>query len=100
MDPTTGPQPTLDGALLGTPTASAPKGCAKVFVPDLTDGARVESPFVVRDVARRQKRNGDPFLKLQLGDVTGAVEAVVWEGVDDAARAAAPGSVVVVLGTF
>jgi 3'-5' exoribonuclease len=83
-------QPTLDS----TATNS------KVFVRELCDGARVESPFLVRDVARRQKRNGDSFLKLQLGDVTGAVEAVVWDGVDAAAEAAAPGSVVFATGTF
>src|SRR3954449_2078409 len=84
-------QPTLDS------TASVP---GKVFVRELVDGAPVESPFLVRDVTRRQKRNGDSFLKLQLGDVTGAVEAVVWDEVDDAARAAAPGAVVVASGTF
>src|SRR3954468_1283052 len=84
-------QPTLDS------TASVP---GKIFVRELVDGAPVESPFLVRDVARRQKRNGDSFLKLQLGDVTGAVEAVVWDEVDDAARAAAPGAVVFASGTF
>jgi 3'-5' exoribonuclease len=84
-------QPTLDS------TASVP---SKVFVRELADGVLVESPFLVRDVTRRQKRNGDSFLKLQLGDVTGAVEAVVWDGVDEAARAAAPGSVVFASGTF
>jgi 3'-5' exoribonuclease len=84
-------QPTLDS------TAAVP---AKVFVRELVDGVLVESPFLVRDVTRRQKRNGDSFLKLQLGDVTGAVEAVVWDGVDEAARAAAPGAVVFASGTF
>jgi 3'-5' exoribonuclease len=83
-------QPTLDSTAVHS----------KVFVRELCDGARVESPFLVRDVARRQKRNGDSFLKLQLGDVTGAVEAVVWDGVDAAAEAAAPGSVVFASGTF
>src|SRR5439155_15229164 len=91
MEPSTAAQPTLDS------TASP---AAKVFVRELADGARVESPFLVRDVARRQKKNGDSFLKLQLGDVTGAVEAVVWDGVDAAAEAAAPGSVVFADGTF
>jgi 3'-5' exoribonuclease len=83
-------QPTLDSTAVHS----------KVFVRELCDGARVESPFLVRDVARRQKKNGDAFLKLQLGDVTGAVEAVVWDGVDAAAEAAAPGSVVFASGTF
>jgi 3'-5' exoribonuclease len=84
-------QPTLDS------TAPVP---SKVFVRELVDGVLVESPFLVRDATRRQKRNGDSFLKLQLGDVTGAVEAVVWEGVDEAAQAAAPGAVVFASGTF
>jgi 3'-5' exoribonuclease len=105
MDPAVAPaQPTLESATLldagGGGADSTAEGCVKVFVRDLSDGARVESPFVVRDVARRQKRNGDFFLKLQLGDATGAVEAVVWDGVDQAAEAAAPGSVVVALGTY
>jgi 3'-5' exoribonuclease len=91
MDRTNGAQATLDST--ATP-------CSKVFVRELAHGARVESPFLVRDVARRQKKNGEAFLKLQLGDVTGAVEAVVWDEVDDAARAAAPGSVVFATGTF
>jgi 3'-5' exoribonuclease len=99
MESQNGAQATLDAA--PAPLDAAPAGpCAKVFVRELADGARVESPFVVRDVARRQKKNGDAFLKLQLGDVTGAVEAVVWDGVDDAAQAAAPGAVVVALGTY
>jgi 3'-5' exoribonuclease len=83
-------QPTLDSTAIRT----------KVFVRELADGARVESPFLVRDVTRRQKKNGDSFLKLQLGDVTGAVEAVVWDGVDAAAEAAAPGAVVFASGDF
>src|SRR5438309_72740 len=91
MEPTQAPaQPTLDGtsALLEGAVSSTAEVGAKVFVRDLADGARVESPFVVRDVARRQKRNGDSFLKLQLGDVTGAVEGVVWDGIDEAAATA------------
>jgi 3'-5' exoribonuclease len=77
-----------------------PPAPVKVFVRDLAEGARVESPFLVRDVARRQKRNGDAFLKLQLGDVTGAVEAVVWDGVDAACEVASAGSVVIAAGIY
>ena len=54
---------------------------AKCFVRDLVDGQEVDSIFLVRAQSRRQKRSGEPFLKLQLGDVTGSVEAVVWDGV-------------------
>ena len=73
---------------------------AKAFVRDLVDGQQVESPFLVRDRTRREKRNGDPFLKLQLGDVTGMVDAVVWDGVDDVLPVAAPGAVVIVAGRY
>jgi 3'-5' exoribonuclease len=74
--------------------------CSKAFVRDLADGQQVESPFVVRDRVRRQKRNGESFMKLQLGDVTGTVEGVVWEAVDEVADVALPGAVVVVLGRY
>jgi 3'-5' exoribonuclease len=72
----------------------------KVFARDLVDGQQVETVFVVREVSRRAKRNGDAFLKLQLGDVTGRVEAVCWDGVDSAAEVATRGTVVIVQGTF
>ena len=77
-----------------------PTLCEKVFARDLVDGQQVETAFVVREVSRRAKRNGEAFLKLQLGDVTGRVEGVCWDGVDEVAEAAAPGTVVIVRGTF
>ena len=39
----------------------------KCFVRDLVDGQEVDAIFVVRARNRRQKRNGESFLKLQLG---------------------------------
>ena len=72
----------------------------KAFVRDLADGQQIESPFVVRDRSHRQKRNGESFLKLQLGDCTGVVEAVVWEGVDEVVAVSAPGAVVMVSGRY
>jgi 3'-5' exoribonuclease len=77
---------------------SAP--AVKRFARELTDGEAVDSHFVVRDRQRRQKRNGEDFLKLQLGDVTGALEAVVWDGVEAAFEAAVPGTVVRVAGVY
>ena len=101
MDPAPA-QPQLDGSPAFIDDAPVPSGPppapVKVFVKDLTDVAAVESPFVVREVTRRQKRNGDAFLKLKLGDVTGTVEAVVWDGVDDASEAAVLGAVVIANG--
>ncbi|MEX2025372.1 MAG: OB-fold nucleic acid binding domain-containing protein, partial [Thermoleophilaceae bacterium] len=69
-------------------------------VRDLVDGQAVDSVFEVRDATRRQKKNGDPFLKLQLGDATGQVEAVVWDDVEAVAALATAGTVVRVLGSF
>ena len=99
---------TIDDSLLtleeprGPGPAAVPIAPAaeKVFVRDLVDGQSINSVFVVRDRTRRQKRNGDSFLKLQLGDVTGALEAVVWDAVDELFVAAAPGAVVRVGGHF
>jgi 3'-5' exoribonuclease len=72
----------------------------KAFVRDLQDGQEVDSVFVVQELSRRQKRNGEPFLKLWLGDASGRVEGVVWDGVEEAAGCAAPGTVVKVSGLY
>jgi 3'-5' exoribonuclease len=73
---------------------------SKCFVRDLADGQEVDTIFVVRARNRRQKRNGEPFLKLQLGDATGSVEAVVWDGVDELDQLCEGGSIVRVLGRY
>jgi 3'-5' exoribonuclease len=78
-------------------TTLTPTRC---FVRDLADGQEVNEIFLVRAHMRRQRRNGDPFLKLQLGDMTGAVEAVIWDEVDAMAPICAAGCVVRVLGRF
>ena len=72
----------------------------KVFVRDLADGQAVDTVFLVRERTRRQKRNGEPFLKLQLGDVTGQVEAVAWDGVEQLEACAEPGAAVRVAGRY
>ena len=74
--------------------------CTKQFVRDLRDGQAVDCVFEVREANRRQKRNGEAFLKLQLGDVTGAVEGVVWDCVEEVAEVARPGTPVHVAGCF
>ena len=73
---------------------------AKCFVRDLANGQDVDSIFVVRSHSERQKRNGESFLKLQLGDVTGSVEAVVWDEVRELAPLCPSGAVIRVLGRF
>ena len=72
----------------------------RCFVRDLADGQELNEVFVVRAHTRRQRRNGEPFLKLQLGDTTGAVEAVIWDEVDALAPICPAGSVVRILGRY
>jgi 3'-5' exoribonuclease len=72
----------------------------KVLVRDLVDGQAVDSVFVVQERSRRQKRSGDPFLKLRLGDVSGSVEAVLWDGVEHVVPLCGVGAVVRVSGHF
>ncbi|HLM86403.1 MAG TPA: HD domain-containing protein [Solirubrobacteraceae bacterium] len=60
---------------------------------ELTDGMEVDQVLLVRDAERRRRRDGGEYLRLQLGDRTGAVACMVWEElgeVEDLARAGAP----------
>jgi DNA polymerase III alpha subunit len=72
----------------------------KCFVRDLVDGQEVDAIFVVRSRNRRQRRNGESFLKLQLGDATGSVEGVVWDDVEAIDPICTGGAIVRVLGRF
>jgi 3'-5' exoribonuclease len=78
-------------------TSLTPNRC---YVRDFVDGQDVDQVFVVRARTLRQKRNGEPFLKLQLGDLSGSIEAVMWDGVGDAESVCASGAVVRVAGRF
>jgi 3'-5' exoribonuclease len=67
---------------------------------DLEAGQRVAAPFCVRERDLRQKRNGEPFLRLVLGDSSGTIEAVAWDDAEGRYKAAEPGTVVHVTGIF
>src|ERR1700678_1257082 len=63
---------------------------------ELTDGAEIDQVWRVREAERRQRRDGGEYLRLQLGDRTGAVACMVWEElveVEEIARTGAPVSV-------
>ena len=66
-----------------------------VLLRELSDGDEV-----VRERERRQKRNGEHYLRIVLADRTGTVPAVAWEGVAECFEVCAPGSVVLVSGSF
>jgi 3'-5' exoribonuclease len=73
---------------------------SKLFVRDLQEGQDVESVFLVRDRRLSETRNGDPFLRLELGDVTGSLQAVAWDDASEAAATCEPGAVVHASGRF
>ena len=76
---------------------SAPQ---RVALRDLDDGQRVEGVYAVRERELRRKRNGEPWLRLSLGDAGGAVEAVSWEDAEARYALAGSGSAVFVTGVF
>jgi 3'-5' exoribonuclease len=71
-----------------------------MFVNELSDGVEVDLVLLVREVERRQRRDGGEYLRLQLGDRTGAVGCVVWEELADAEELARAGEPVRVSGRY
>jgi 3'-5' exoribonuclease len=67
---------------------------------ELSDGDQVAGAFVVRERERRQKRNGEDFLRVVLADKTGTVPAIAWDAVAECFEVCAPGSIVLVSGSF
>jgi 3'-5' exoribonuclease len=60
---------------------------------ELRDGMDIDQVLLVREIERRQRRDGGDYLRLQLGDRTGAVACMVWEElreVEEIARGGAP----------
>jgi 3'-5' exoribonuclease len=56
-----------------------------VFVSDLKPDQTVTSFFLVREKEIRATREGKSYLRLELGDRTGPIEARMWEGFERAA---------------
>jgi 3'-5' exoribonuclease len=63
-----------------------------MLVNEFSDGIEIDQVLLVREAERRQRRDGGEYLRLQLGDRTGAVVAMVWEelaGIEELAHAGA-----------
>jgi 3'-5' exoribonuclease len=67
---------------------------------ELTDGTEVDQVFLVRACERRQRRDGGGYLRVHLGDRSGSVVCVVWEGLAEAELLARAGAPVRVSGRF
>ncbi len=69
-------------------------------VRQFADGCDVVQALLVRDAEVRSRRDGEEFLKLVLGDRTGSVPAIVWDGVAQARELCRAGKVVHVSGRY
>src|SRR5690242_344763 len=82
-------------------SASAPVEMAvRVPLGELEDGQRVGGVFAVRERELRRKRNGEPWLRLSVGDATGTAEAVCWEDAETLYALCCTGSAVFIAGAF
>ncbi len=75
-------------------------GAERIPLRELENGQSVSGAYAVRDRELRRKRNGDPWLKLTLGDASGSLEAVSWDDAERLYGVAEPGACVVVAGTY
>jgi len=81
---------------ISIPTPPEPR----VPLGELEDGQRVRGVYAVRERELRRKRNGEPWLRLVLGDASGSAEAVSWEEAEEFYALCAKGSAVFVTGIF
>ncbi len=58
------------------------------FIAQMTPGDTVDDLFAVTSKTSAQKKDGNRFLRLALNDKTGSIQAVVWDNVEAADKAA------------
>jgi 3'-5' exoribonuclease len=71
-----------------------------VLVNELTDGIEIDQVLIVRQAERRQRRDGGDYMRLQLGDRTGALACMVWDELTEVEQLAKAGSPVRIRGRF
>ncbi len=69
-------------------------------VREFADGCDVAQALLVREAELRTRRDGGEYLKVMLGDRTGSVPAIVWEGVAEIRELCLPGEVVHATGRY
>jgi 3'-5' exoribonuclease len=67
---------------------------------ELSDGMEIDQVLLVREAERRQRRDGGDYLRLQLGDRTGAVACMVWEELVEVEELARAGTVLRIRGRY
>jgi 3'-5' exoribonuclease len=71
-----------------------------MLVNEFSDGVEIDQVLLVREAERRQRRDGGEYLRLHLGDRTGAVVAMVWEELGEIGELACTGAPVHVRGRY
>ncbi|MEI2703148.1 MAG: HD domain-containing protein [Baekduia sp.] len=71
-----------------------------MLVREFEDGQQVDQVLLVREVERRTKRDGASYLRLTLGDRSGALTAMVWDDVTRSSELCRGGHPVHVTGRF
>jgi 3'-5' exoribonuclease len=71
-----------------------------MLVNELSDGTEIDQVLLVRATERRARRDGGEYLRLQLGDRTGAVVSMVWDDLAEMERLATAGAPVRVSGRY
>jgi 3'-5' exoribonuclease len=71
-----------------------------VLIHELIDGMEIDQVLLVRQLERRARRDGGNYLRLLLGDRTGALPTMVWEGLEQTEALARPGEPVHVRGRY
>jgi 3'-5' exoribonuclease len=71
-----------------------------MLLSELSDGAEVDQVLLVRDAERRRRRDGGEYLRLLLGDRSGAVACMIWEELEGVAELARAGTPVHVRGRY
>jgi 3'-5' exoribonuclease len=71
-----------------------------MLVNELTDGLEIDQVLLVRAAERRRRRDGGDYLRLQLGDRTGALACMVWEELAEVEELACAGAPVRVRGRY
>ena len=71
-----------------------------MLVNEFADGVEVDQVLLVREIERRARRDGGEYLRMRLGDRTGAVVAMAWEDLPETERLASPGTPVYVTGRY
>src|SRR6476619_7202941 len=80
--------------------SATPSTFRNMLLNELSDGMDVDQVVLVRAAERRRRRDGSDYLRLELGDRTGAVVCMVWDGFEDVEEVARAGSAVRVRGRY